>query len=390
MQNQTTKMIVVAPGESGNIQQYKPDDLSAHWLKYFDPQTALDEVMSHVGSLPGQRENRKSHTERAYRDGLAYALRFLGADVGRDLVLPAGCWFAMPTRAQVKELIGHLFGERGLSASTVNAKYLAPMRHFLRALAGQTPMPNGADEYMLIGMIRDELREAVAVRGPRKETTSNEAALWREGTRLDTQQVNRVLRAIDRDTLDGLRDYALLSVAFYTGLRRAELAQISLKRIKREGSVYTVTVMGKRSNVDPVTLPLPAYEAVMAWVEAYNNSLDPDDPRRIVGDVPVWQALLKGGNRFEASHPRFYPERGMTPSSLRNVLKRRVEGVIDGVAFSAHDARRTLAAILHKEGALVNTIQKVLRHKSAAVTLDYIGEPPDYAARDASVYVKFG
>jgi integrase len=386
--NETTSLTMIVDGESG-IASYDPEGLASYWLEYFDPQRAVDEMLAHVAGLPGQRDGRESHTERAYRDGLAYVLERLGCNVDRELKLPVGEWFRMPGRGAVKSLIAHLFHERGLSSSTVNSKYLTPLRHFLRALVGQTPMPRNAHEYMLIGMIKDELREAATVKGPGKEETSNLAPLWREGTRLETHQVNQVLRDIDTETLDGKRDYALLSVAFYTGLRRAELAAITPNSIRREGGKWLLQVVGKRNNTDPVTLPDAAYERLMMWVEAFNEALDPDDPRRIEGDRSVWQPLRRGGHRVEADAWWYRPARGMTDGSLGDVIKRRVEGVLD-VTFSAHDARRTLAATLHKAGALVNVIQKILRHKDAAVTLGYIGEPPDYAATDASLHVRFG
>ena len=42
----------------------------------------------------------------------------------------------------------------------------------------------------------------------------------------DYQTVERSLSAIDRETLEGKRDYALLCVAFTTGRKRAELASL--------------------------------------------------------------------------------------------------------------------------------------------------------------------
>lgn len=409
MQSPSTEVILHVPDTSRNLTTYEPDDLSDYWLHFFDPAAALDEVVNHVKSLPGQRPGRESHTERAYRDGLSYVITWLGCPVERDLILPVGAWFSMPSRAKVRALIAHLYSERNLSASTVNSKYLAPLRHFLRALAGQTPMPDGANQYMLIGMIRDELRATLELKGPNKEVTSNEAPLWREGTRLSREQFVAVFRSIKVErgqddpedwepSLDDVRDYALIRTAFLTGLRRAELAQISLDKITREGNVWLLRVVGKRNNQDPVTLPQEAYDAIMMWVDRYNAGLSDDDPRRIGREftytdprtgktekrtVPVWQPLRRGGHMREVGERGFYPERGISPGSLGDIIKRRVESVIDNVTFSAHDARRTLAARLQREGALLHVIQRILRHKDSAVTLGYIGEAPDYESADA-------
>jgi integrase/recombinase XerD len=215
--------------------------------------------------------------------------------------------------------------------------------------------------------------------------------LWRpEFTRLDIKQVNAVLRQIDRTTMAGLRDYALLHLAFSTGLRLAEMARISLASIQPTGDgAYLITVRGKRSNVDPVPISGLAYADIAAYLEAYNEGLPTGDPRRIVGDTPIWQPLHR--DRFYFALGRTNPCKGLSHQAIRDLIAKRT-GVALGKQWelAAHDTRRTAAAIAYDSGMPLPDIQALLRHKDASVTLHYVGTKPDFHKRSLSTYVNFG
>jgi site-specific recombinase XerD len=200
-----------------------------------------------------------------------------------------------------------------------------------------------------------------------------------------------VLRGINRSTRSGLRDYALLHVAFTSGLRLAELQRITLNSIQPSGDVYLITVRGKRSNVDPVPVSARAFADIMAWVDAYNAELPADDPRRIAGDLPIWQPLLHGDNYAWVGVNGFKPSRGMSAQGLRDIIERTTRAALgDQFALAAHDTRRTAAAIAYDAGMPLPSIQKLLRHKDAAVTLRYIGQKPDYDQSTLANYVSIG
>src|SRR6185369_9454440 len=164
------------------------------WLRYFDTRAALAAVAAHIEALPGSRTPER-HTMRAYGDGLNYFMSWIGLQ--------------LPTEDQLYAFIAHLVRDRALKASTISSKYLAPVRLYLTKLAGQRITGFYGIERDYIADCRDHIRAAAAVKSPRAETTTNIAPLWNpEFIRLNVQQVNAVLRSINRLTRSGLRDYA--------------------------------------------------------------------------------------------------------------------------------------------------------------------------------------
>lgn len=338
------------------------------WLRYFNPQAAMSAVAAHVAALPSSR-TAEQHTRHAYESGLRYFLDWAG--------------LRLPTADLIGEFIAHL-SLRNLKVSTINAKYLAPTRLYLRKLSEQRITSIDPAVRMIIDDAREHMRAAAAVPSPRAEITTNIAPLWRaDFTRLTLAQVNAVLRGIDRSTLIGLRDYALLHVAFSTGLRLAELSRITPASITQQGDVYIITVRGKRSNVDPVPITRAAFDDVQRWIVAYNACLDDGDPRRITAHTSIWQPLTRSGRVQSPTVPGFVPSRGMSHQALRDLIARRA-----GIA--AHDTRRTAAAIAYDAGMDITDIQQLLRHKDAAVTLHYVGKKPDFASRSLGTRVQFG
>jgi site-specific recombinase XerD len=366
-------MVALAVPTTNSIAQEHIVDTT--WLRYFDPRAALAAVAAHIESLPGSRTAER-HTMRAYTDGLNYFLEWMGGRLVTEDLMTA--------------FIAHLLKQRGLKPSTVASKYLAPARLYLTKLAGQRVTGYTGSERDYIADCREHLRAAAAVKSPRAETTTNIAPLWApQFHRLSLQQVNAVLRSIDRSTKLGLRDYALLHVAFATGLRLAELGRITLGAIQQQGDVYLITVRGKRSNIDPVPISAGAYTDIRAYVDAYNDGLEPDDPRLITPSSPLWQPLLHGDNYPMPGVNGYHPDKGLSTQGIRDVIGRRTEAAL-GEKIAAHDTRRTAAAIAYDAGMPLTDIQALLRHKDAAVTLRYVGTKPDFGARSLSTYVTFG
>lgn len=358
-----------------NITQESFTDMA--WLRYFDPRAAVAAVAAHVETLPSSRTSER-HTFRAYADGLNHFLQF--------------CGNALPTEDMLNGFIAHLVKHRGLKASTISSKYLAPVRLYLTKLAGQRVTGFNGSERDYIADCRDHIRAAAAVKSPRPETTTNISPLWNpQFTRLTLKQVNAVLRSIGDQTKIALRDYALLHVAFSTGLRLAELQRITLDSITNSGEAYLVTVRGKRSNTDPVPISAAAYADIQAYVTAYNANLPDGDPRRIERATPLWQPLLHGDHYAHVGTNGYTPLRGLSVQGIRDVIARRTGDALGkDFALAAHDTRRTAAAIAYDAGMPLPDIQALLRHKDAAVTLRYVGTKPNFETRSLSTYVTFG
>ena len=126
---------------------------SNRWLDFFDPQSALEQVINHIETLPGSRAER--HTMRAYLSSLADYSRFLGARVihfTEENYTFQWHSMAMPTKANTADYIAHC--KRNGLASTTIVRYMAAVRLFLRALHEQDVQLQSPADFFFIHQAR--------------------------------------------------------------------------------------------------------------------------------------------------------------------------------------------------------------------------------------------
>jgi integrase len=175
--------------------------------------------------------------------------------------------------------------------------------------------------------------------------------LYAEAEALDLDDVRGGLAAIDRSTLAGKRDYALLSVALLTGRRLSEIADLRWRdvRVARSGSV-TLHFTTKGSKTMRDTLPLAVSSALLGYLRAfYGPQFD-----TLAASAPLWVSLSRQ-NHGAALHPNW----------LERIARQRL-----GIHF--HALRHTFARTLEDAGAKVSDIQARLGHESLATTGRYL------------------
>lgn len=348
------------------------------YLNYFDPHRAYKAFEDHVLGLPSSRRPEQ-HTYKVYTAGLKTFLLFMGR--------------TLPTREGMLAYIRHL-QERDLKASTIGSKYLSPVKIYLRALAGQyierrrDGDPLTIHDRVAISEIRETLRGAAQVKPPKRETVSYMSPLYAHGTRLSLGDVNAIFDAIDIETLAGKRDLALLYVGFTSGLRLSELSRISMDRIRPGTDCYELRVIGKRGNTDPVPIDSDAVHLMQAWVEAYNAAVGESDPRRITDDTPIWQMVQHNDTPVPVGYQGRGDKQPISPGGLRLIVKKVVKEAID-VDITAHDMRRTVAALARANGMDYDEIRTLLRHQSIGTTEKYVGTPPQLSKSLVSNRVHF-
>lgn len=347
-----------------------------HWLDYFDMQAALTAVAAHIASLPSSTSTPERHTAKTYQSGLQYFLDWYGGE--------------LPGPGLIQEYIAH-HKARGLKSSTVASRYLAPLRLLLRKLHEQH-IPVTGREREFVADCKEQLYLSLGIKAPKVEVTTNVAPLWRaDAVRLSLREVNTVLRQINRKTLSGLRDYALLRLAFESALRIAELQRLTLAMFRAEDNVVLVTVRGKRNNVDSVSISPACYAPIPEFVERWNADLPEGDARRIGQHTHLWQPMIHGNNYPIPGVNGYRPGKGMSIQSLRDIIARRtIDALGESRRLAAHDTRRTAAAMAYEAGMGIPEIQKLLRHKDAATTLRYIGERPNFESRTLGFKVDIG
>ncbi|MBZ0296079.1 MAG: site-specific integrase [Anaerolineae bacterium] len=359
------------------------------WLHYFDPQLALQDFVNYIETLPSSRHER--HTMHAYMGSLADFCAHLGATVnhygGEDYDFDFSTMHA-PNHHNTQRYMADL-KRRGLSSSTIQ-RYMAAVRHFVRALEMQEVYPQSGTDFVLIMEMQRQFRQAIAIKNPAPDRTSNRPALEQHGQRLNLIEVNRLFEyfADEIDTLIGQRDLAILYLGITSGLRAAELARITLDNIREGKDCYEVHVRGKRNNFDPVGIDTEAYDLIMQYVTTWNNRLTEDDPRRIEGSKPVFQPLLKGDHIPALGLRGYDPASGLTARAILKLVARRTEAALNH-PITAHDMRRTCAYLMRSNGYEWDLIRDQLRHRSIGTTERYVGREQDLSRALLSRVVEF-
>ena len=106
-------------------------------------------------------------------------------------------------------------------------------------------------------------------------------------------EVKAKLKAIDRSSLVGKRDYALLSVALQTGRRLSELAALTRSDMKLHADSGKVTLTFRRTKGGKTisdTLPTAPSRALVDWLVAYYKAAQ---LAQLPKNAPLWASLSR-------------------------------------------------------------------------------------------------
>lgn len=147
----------------------------------------------------------------------------------------------------------------------------------------------------------------------------------------------------------GVRDAAVIGLAYLSGTRRAELVAIHLADVDTEPAA--IRVVGKGGKQRLVPLSPTGGPLLSAWM-----ALRGDSPG------PLFCPIDRTGN--------LHLGRTLTGEAIRQILARRTHAA--GVAIiSPHDLRRTYAGDLLDAGADLPAVQQLMGHASPSTTSRY-------------------
>lgn len=184
---------------------------------------------------------------------------------------------------------------------------------------------------------------------------------------LTIKQVRKLLKSINRDTKKGRRNYAVLLTFLYTGCRVSALANLKASDFYAVGDTFYLKFHEKNSLVfDQICHPL-LIEALKVYIEA----------EAITGDQPLFQTL----NTHEKGASEALTGKAMDRISLYKLIKRlATKAGFDKI--SPHSLRVSCANSLFSSEASVETVQKLLQHRSSETTKLYIRESSNVTQED--------
>jgi len=176
---------------------------------------------------------------------------------------------------------------------------------------------------------------------------------------LESEQVERLLRCCNQNTLMGQRDYAILLLLARLGLRAGDVVHMALDDINWE--VGEVIVCGKSNRQERLPLPQDVGEALVKYL------------RHGRPQCPSRRIFI----RIKAPHKGF-----SSSVAICNIVRRALARAELNPAFKgSHLLRHSLATKMLRGGASLAEIGKILRHQKLNTTQIYA--KVDFAALNA-------
>ena len=246
--------------------------------------------------------------------------------------------------------------ERGIvSVHDVTRPVVVRFQRFLFYYRAKSGRPLSAStQAMALGAIRSMFRYLTRA----SVIHANPAAdleMPRRGVRLPKNtftidEVERILRAVDRDNQMAVRDRAIIETLYSTGIRRMELCCLKVFDVDDERGILTVR-QGK-GNKDRV---VPIGERALLWIRKY---LDEERQRCALEPDLLWLFLTEDGE-------------ALSPDWLSEAVRRHIDNAGIKKTGSCHIFRHTMATLMLEGGADIRHIQAMLGHASLESTQIY-------------------
>jgi len=277
---------------------------------------ALDKFLQDLGRNKGRSE----HTVEAYRRDLTPWITFLQKQHDAMPSAPPNdpLYLRVYLRERSESGVSNRSLARFLSALSSFQRHLSPQKKHLRYLFKIPQMKYRADIPRFISQ-----KEAIGIFEQRNARDDKQSYFYR-------------------------RDFLMVSLLYVTGIRREELARITLADIDHRRGL--ISVLGKGNKVRQA----PLGEKTQADLERY------------LGPRAVFAASK------ESSSPALFLNRSGQALSVRSVDRLvRKYARSEGLDFTPHTLRHSFATHLLENGADLLLIKEILGHSSLSTTQKY-------------------
>lgn len=269
-------------------------------------------------------------------DSYAYAFKLLLEFAAKRLrKTPSAIELEAIDATLVLAFLKYLEEKRGCSASTRNAR-LAAIRSFMRYAELRAPS------------LIEQSRRVLAI--PMKRTDTKLVRHLSQG------EMEAILRAPDVRQRDGVRDRAMLHLAFAAGLRATELVTLPLVQVTMTG-VPSIRVIGKGRKERALPLWKAAADDLRAWLA-------------VRGDAPTPELFTNARGQ------------AMTRSGFEYVLAKHVEAAtttcpsLASKTVSPHVLRHTCAMTILRATGDIRKVSLWLGHADIKTTQMYLRADP--------------
>jgi site-specific recombinase XerD len=186
-------------------------------------------------------------------------------------------------------------------------------------------------------------------------------------------QARRLLDAPPAETVAGLRDRAILAVGLQAGLRRAEIAALTVGDLHQNRGFDALRVIRKGGRREALAINPQAAQRIRAYLERAGHGGDYEGPlfRPLRGNAVVHD-----------------PTAHLVPNTVDRVVRKYAAVIGLARGYSAHSMRATFITTALENGAQLEDVQKAAGHRDPSTTklYDRRGYNPEKAASFFAIY----
>ncbi len=226
----------------------------------------------------------------------------------------------------------------------------------------------------LSSLFKHLVRYGYAAKNPVSEV--ERPAINREqGTTLAFSKTDarKLLDLPDEKTLEGLRDRAILAVGLQVGLRRAEIASLTVEDLHQNRGYDSLRVVRKGGRHDALAIHPNTVKRLKAYLEASGHAADLDGP--------LFRPLSHNRKKQET-------RRHMHPDAIDRVLRKYAKAIGLDRGYSAHSMRATFITTALENGCSLEDVQRAAGHREPSTTklYDRRGYNPEKSASYFATY----
>ena len=171
---------------------------------------------------------------------------------------------------------------------------------------------------------------------------------------LTSRQVKKVLETAKEDSVQGLRDYAILALMFTGGLRTIEVSRANIEDLRTAGDSEVLYLQGKghEEKTDYIKLVPEVEDAIRAYLTA-RGAVDATEP-----------LFTSTSNNSKGERISTRTVSGIVKTALKNAG-------YNSDKLTAHSTRHTAVTLALMGGQKLEEVQQFARHKNLQTTLIY-------------------
>lgn len=210
-------------------------------------------------------------------------------------------------------------------------------------------------------LLEEAVERGVLTHNPARQIKGFTADQETPHTALKAEQARQLLEVIDTQTLQGKRDYALVSLLLRTGIRRSECAALKLADLQEEqGHHIAILQHAKGNKRRKIKIPVDVWRVIEDYLRLRGIEMN------TLGLSANQQALFIQFRRGD--HPQ---TAGISPQVIARVVESACKKADLKLKLTPHGLRATFVTLALEGGAKLEQVQYAVGHADPRTTERY-------------------